>query len=176
MQYRPIASADGGSSGMLASRRLGVASLPRINLLSPEFHSGATLPTRATIDGDGTPPALQWGVLDPAAGSFVVVCEDPDARGTSPFVHWLVYDIPGTTQSLDGNLNDFREGLNDRGQPGYAPAAPPRGAGLHHYHFQLFALNNELTLPAGRDCDRLLAAISGHVTAWGEIVGVYQRF
>ena len=101
--------------------------------------------------------------------------EDPDAAGSTPFVHWLVYGIAGSTQCLEANLNEFRQGLNDRGEVGYAPAAPPREAGVHRYCFQLFALDTELTVPEGRDLDRLLSAMQGHVVVWGELVAVYQR-
>jgi Raf kinase inhibitor-like YbhB/YbcL family protein len=160
---------------LLASRRIEATRLPRIELVSPEFRSGAILPTRATIDGDGTPPALQWGVPDPTPSSWVVIAEDPDAPGSTPFVHWLVYGIVGCTQALEANLNEFRQGLNDRGQIGYAPASPPRGTGVHRYYFQLFGLDTELTLPEGRDLDRLLSAMQGHVVVWGELVGRYQR-
>ncbi|HYP90570.1 MAG TPA: YbhB/YbcL family Raf kinase inhibitor-like protein, partial [Polyangiaceae bacterium] len=73
------------------------------------------------------------------------------------------------------NLGDFREGLNDRGEVGFAPAAPPPGHGRHRYHFQLFALDKELSLPGGVDYARLLQELKGHVIAWSEIVGVYER-
>jgi Raf kinase inhibitor-like YbhB/YbcL family protein len=160
----------------LASRRLDALSLPRFDLLSSEFRNGEVLPTRSTIDGDGTPPPLSWGPLDPVPASYALICEDPDAPRTTPFVHWIVYGIPGGTLSLDANLNDFHEGLNSRGEVGFAPAAPPRGDGPHRYVFQLFALDTLLTLPAGRDYDRVLPALQGHVTVWGQLIGVYQRF
>lgn len=159
----------------LASRRLGAASLPRMNLRSADFHDGGLLPTRATIDGDGVPPSLSWDTPDAPPVSWAIVCQDPDAPRATPFVHWLVYGVAGSVRSIDSNLNDFHEGTNDRGQLGFAPASPPPGDGFHRYVFQLFALDTELSLPAGRDCERLLAALSGHVTAWGEIVGLYQR-
>jgi Raf kinase inhibitor-like YbhB/YbcL family protein len=159
----------------LASRKLEALSLPRFELKSPDFKSGDWLPTRCSVDGDGAPPMLSWGLFDPKPGSFALICEDPDAPGSAPFVHWLVYGISGSALSLDSNLNDFREGLNDKGEIGYAPAAPPRGSGPHRYCFQLFALDTELNLPEGRDYDRLISALSGHVVVWGELVGRYQR-
>jgi len=175
MQDRLSAALPSDRTLLLASRRLEATKLPRVEVTSPEFQNGSTLPTRATIDGDGTPPALHWGVLDPSPTSWVVIAEDPDAPGSTPFVHWLVYAIPGATQLVAANLNELRQGLNDRGQIGYAPAAPPRGAGIHRYCFQLFALDTELTLPEGRDLERLLSAMQGHAIAWGELVGLYQR-
>jgi Raf kinase inhibitor-like YbhB/YbcL family protein len=159
----------------LASRRLNAMTLPRFELLSSEFRKGETLPTRSTVDGDGTPPPLSWGLLEPKPASFALICEDPDAPRATPFAHWIVYGIPGDAQSIDANLNDFREGLNDRGEVGFAPAAPPPGDGLHRYVFQLFALDTELSFAPGRDYDRLLSALAGHVVAWGELTGTYKR-
>jgi Raf kinase inhibitor-like YbhB/YbcL family protein len=142
---------------------------------SDTFEDGETLPTRSTIDGDGSPPIICWDSPQLEARSFALICEDPDSPQPTPFVHWLVYAIPGHTRSLDSNLVAFREGKNSRGQEGYAPAAPPVGHGVHHYHFQLFALDTDLALAADADRDELLSAIRGHVCAWGELVGTYER-
>ena len=56
-----------------------------------------------------------------------------------------------------------------------AVAKPPPGHGLHHYHFQVFALNRPLSLRAPIDRDQLVEAMRDHVLAWGELVGTYQR-
>ena len=58
---------------------------------------------------------------------------------------------------------------------GYRGPAPPKGHGLHHYHFKLFALDGPLDLAPGVDKAALLAAIEGHVIAEGELIGTYQR-
>jgi Raf kinase inhibitor-like YbhB/YbcL family protein len=159
----------------LASRRLGVVDVPRIQLGSQDFRDGELLPTRASSDGDGSPPVLSWEASEPQPAAYVMICEDPDAPRATPFVHWLVYGIDGQTRSLDSNLNDFREGLNDKGVLGFTPASPPRGHGRHRYCFQLFGLDQELNLPAGLGYERLLSAMKGHVIARGELVGLYER-
>ena len=160
----------------LASARLGVSELPRCQLSSPDFKPGELLPTRSSADGDGVPPVLSWTFDGPAPAAFVLMCEDPDAPRLEPFVHWLVYGMSGQARSLDSNLNDFRQGLNDAGSVGFTPAAPPRGAGPHRYCFQLFALDIELALPEGAAYEQLIGAMSGHVVFWAELEGRYERF
>lgn len=159
----------------LANRRLLALELPRFHLGSSEWREGQPLPTRSSVDGDGSPPPLSWDEVPGAPRSFVLVCEDPDAPRDTPFVHWLVYAIPGHIRALDSNVDEFREGLNGRNQRGFHPAAPPPGSGPHRYYFQLFALDADLTLPEGATREDLLRAMAGHVTAWAEIVGTYAR-
>jgi len=159
----------------LANRRLDVGNLPRFALASAEWHEGQPLPTRSTVDGDGSPPPLSWNEVPGDPRSFALVCEDPDAPGSSPFVHWLVYSIGGHVRALEANLSHFREGSNGRGEHGFRPAGPPHGGGPHRYYFQLFALDVDVSLPAGVQRDNLLEALAGHVTAWAELVGTYAR-
>jgi Raf kinase inhibitor-like YbhB/YbcL family protein len=151
-------------------------SLPRITLSSPWFEDGAPLPLACTTDGEGVPPALRWGDPPESTRSFVIVCEDPDAPAPEPFVHWLVYDIPRAARSLDpGEAGQVREGKNSKLEIGFTPAAPPRGHGVHHYHFQLFALDAPLGLAPGEGRRKLRDAMKGHVLAHGEIVGHHER-
>src|SRR5512142_2883540 len=179
MSHEPVEMQRSGErptqKSRLASRRLATEDLHQLVVRSDTFENGETLPTRSTIDGDGSPPMICWDQPPSDAVSYALVCEDPDAPQSTPFVHWLVYAIPGHTRSLDSNLVAFREGKNGRGQEGYAPAAPPVGHGLHHYHFQLFALDNDPALPPDVSRDTLLDAMRGHVIAWGELVGTYER-
>ncbi|MFZ5890672.1 MAG: YbhB/YbcL family Raf kinase inhibitor-like protein [Myxococcota bacterium] len=172
---RPTPEPEASGVAGLSNRRLGVSELPRFQLFSAEWREGQPLPTRSTADGDGSPPPLTWDRVPGEPRSFVLICEDPDAPKPTPFVHWLVYGIPGHVRDLDANVSEFREGLNGRNERGFRPAAPPPGSGPHRYYFQLFALDNEITLLPGSDREALLEAMAGHVTAWAEIVGTYAR-
>ena len=40
---------------------------------------------------------------------------------------------------------------------------PPEGHGVHHYHFRLYALDEQLSLQPGANKDELLAAMRDHV-------------
>jgi phosphatidylethanolamine-binding protein (PEBP) family uncharacterized protein len=53
--------------------------------------------------------------------------------------------------------------------------APPRGHGLHHYHFQLIALDAKLLFPTDPSLADVKEAIKGRVLASGELIGTYQR-
>ena len=160
----------------LAVHRLTHGEQPEISVRSVAFEPGVALPISCTIDGVGAPPAISFDGLPESAQSVVIIAEDPDAPQSQPFVHWLVYGIPADAGAVDAQTqHDYRIGQNSRSEVGYTPAAPPPGHGLHHYHFQVFALDVPLELAAGAERDALLEAMTGHVLSWGEIVGTYER-
>lgn len=147
-----------------------------LEVSSPAFRDAGRLPESATIDGEGAPPAIRWSCVPARAQSLALVCEDPDAPLPRPFVHWLVWGFPATATRLDPwELDGLREGKNSTMRLGFAPAAPPAGHGLHHYHFQLFALDAPADVDEGAGRSAIVHAMRGHVVAWGETVGVYER-
>jgi Raf kinase inhibitor-like YbhB/YbcL family protein len=160
----------------LASRRLGVTDgIRTIEITSSAFTDGGSLPVTFTADGAGIAPPITWSNMPDGARSLVLIAEDPDAPMPNPFVHWLVYGLPVTTGSITTSPDGGREGKNTLLKNGYAPASPPRGHGLHHYHFQIFALDTVLELGEGAGRNALLDAMRNHVIAWGEIVATYER-
>ncbi|HEU4412147.1 MAG TPA: YbhB/YbcL family Raf kinase inhibitor-like protein [Polyangiaceae bacterium] len=153
-----------------------------LRLTSPAFRNGAPLPPLySSTEGQNVSPPLAWGGIPPRARELALLCEDPDARATTPFVHWTLYRLSPTVHRLpeglgpdDGPLGAV-QGKNSRHRDGYDGPAPPRGSGVHHYHFQLFALDAPLDLGPHADRDTLTAAMLGHVLALGELVGTYER-
>jgi Raf kinase inhibitor-like YbhB/YbcL family protein len=163
-------------AGKLASHRLADGLAPSIEVHSIAFNDDTDLPISCTADGVGAPPPLAWHGAPEAAKSMVVICEDPDAPALEPFLHWLVYGMPGVAQELDAQSQHiYRLGKNSRDQVGFTPAAPPAGHGVHHYHFQVFALDTAIELSAAAERDAVIDAMKGHVLGWGELVGTYQR-
>ncbi len=67
------------------------------------------------------------------------------------------------------------QGKNTSGVMGYSGPEPPRGHGVHHYHFKVYALDVPLEVQSGLDKESLLKAMAGHVIGEGEVVGTYQR-
>jgi Raf kinase inhibitor-like YbhB/YbcL family protein len=159
----------------LAFRKLELDA-PTLEVHSSAFAPGAPLPISATIDGRGVPPPLKWDGVPAGAQSLAIVVEDPDAPMAEPFVHWLVYKIPGDATSLDGaSSGRLREGRNSLMRSGFTPAGPPPRHGVHHYHFQVFALDAPIAPATGAGRTELLKAMRGHILAWGETVGTYER-
>ena len=146
-------------------------------LTSPAFDQGAAIPARHTCDGENTSPPLRWDG-PPAAQSFVLIADDPDApRGT--FTHWVLYDIPGAQRELPEGLANVgalgTPGMNDFSKIGYGGPCPPRG-GPHRYIFTLSALDiATLNLPAEAARQEIEAAIRGHVLGQAQLMGRYER-
>ena len=65
--------------------------------------------------------------------------------------------------------------MNDFGRVGYGGPCPPRGHGVHHYHFRLYVLDAELNLAPRVTRIQLYAAMKGHILVQTELVGTYQR-
>src|SRR6478609_10673239 len=150
----------------LAAKKLVPNLAPDIPVHSVAFEPDSPLPISCTADGVGAPPALAFARIPEATQSLVVLAEDPDAPQLEPFVHWVVYGIPSSARDVDAQTqHQYRLGNNGKAEPGYTPAAPPPGHGLHHYHFQVFALDTRLELAAGAERDALLGAMTDHVLA-----------
>jgi Raf kinase inhibitor-like YbhB/YbcL family protein len=99
-------------------------------------------------------------------------------------VHWVLYRIPVGAGGLpEGvppaeHINDpggAIQGRNSWTRIGYGGPEPPRGHGIHHYRFRLYALDAALSLGPGADIEALTKAISGHVLGESELVGTYER-
>jgi Raf kinase inhibitor-like YbhB/YbcL family protein len=155
-----------------------------LNLGSPSFGPGDSIPVQHTADGQNLSPALTWGDLPKETRALVLICEDPDAP-YPPFVHWLVADISpemgtGLPQGvalgvLPRELPGAIQGRNSFGRIGYGGPEPPRGDGSHRYCFTLIALDAPLHLRESFTREALEAAMSGHILAKGELIGMYGR-
>lgn len=141
--------------------------------------AGGRLGDRFTAYHDNLSPPLAWGNVG-GVQSWVVVVEDPDANRPRPYIHWLAWNMPARTASLPEGLTaattppGMAQGFNSGLGPGWGGPRPPKGSGLHHYHFQVFALDTVLELPRMASRDALVAAMKGHVLASGETVGTYS--
>lgn len=149
---------------------------------SPALDMDGWIDPQFSADGDNVSPPLSWNLM-PEAESFALVVEDPDAPGDNPFIHWLLWDIPGDCSELPAGvalgahpegLGDAVQGHNDAGTQGWYGPKPPMGHGVHHYHFQLFALGKRLGMGPNTKLPDLLNALKGNTLASGELVGLFE--
>jgi Raf kinase inhibitor-like YbhB/YbcL family protein len=142
---------------------------------SPDIQAGAKIPSKHSAYGNGISPELRWSQVANAK-SYALIVEDPDAPMARPFVHWLAWNIPGSTTELrEGSPQGAVEGENGSGSTGYFGPRPPAGDADHHYHFQVFALDTTLNLAPGAKRDDVVEAMKGHVLAKGELVATYSQ-
>jgi Raf kinase inhibitor-like YbhB/YbcL family protein len=150
-----------------------------MRLTSGAIATDGRIAARQSAYGENLSPPLAWTSVA-GAKTYAIVLEDPDAPGARPFVHWLVWNIPGAVTSLpqglptDATLRTpagAAQGVNDAGKTGYFGPRPP--SGVHHYRFKIFALDRALTLAAGANRDALGRAMNGHVLGMGELTGTF---
>jgi len=158
-----------------------------IELRSTAFAEGEPIPTKYTGEGQDVSPPLTWSGLPAGTRELALVCDDPDAPTAEPWVHWVIYKIPGDVAELPEGvaktphlkqLSGAIQGKNSwpSGQTiGYRGPMPPPGHGRHRYYFKLYALDVKLVLEPGATKTQLLTEISGHVLGEGQLMGTYER-
>ena len=157
--------------------------MAQFTLSSPSFRNNQPMPAKHSCEGEDASPSLKWEGAPVGTKGFALIVDDPDAPGGS-WVHWVMYGIAASTTELPENgartdtvaaLGGVKLGRNDFGRTGYGGPCPPRGHGVHHYHFRLYALDTDLNLAPRVTRKQLEAAMKGHILAQAELIGTYQR-
>lgn len=145
-----------------------------IEISSPAFQTGKTIPAKFTCDGEDRSPALQWGALPTGTQSLALIVDDPDAPGGT-WVHWVLFNLPASLKGLpEGVTKAGVEGVNDFGTQKYGGPCPPKGK-PHRYFFKLYALDQTLALQAGASKAQLEKAMQGHILGQGQMIGTYKH-
>jgi len=161
-----------------------------ITVTSSIFDHHGMVPEENSAYGANTSIDLNWSNLPAGTQSLALICDDPKVveigMMETPFVHWVVYNIPASAGGIPGGLSSEAEpsasglagminGNNGLGRPGYFGPRPPANGQLHQYDFRIYALDADLDLDAGLGKDQLLEAIDGHVLGTGLLMGHYER-
>jgi Raf kinase inhibitor-like YbhB/YbcL family protein len=152
-------------------------------LQCPSFKDGEPIPEKFSCDGQDFSPALKWENPPPGTRSFALICDDPDAP-VGIWVHWVIYNLPGSVSSLpenvdkkqkvlSGTLQGAIQGVNSWNRLGYGGPCPPPGS-PHRYYFKLYALDIQITRE-GLDKKGLLSAMENHILGETQLMGRYQR-
>ena len=157
----PLLSACGDDAAGAGFRLAGVG-----------ISDGGAMPARYTCLGPGHSPGLTWRDPPAGAGAFALIIEDLDnLYDGGPFVHWLLYNVPGSATSVpeaaqaqtphfaSGGL----QGWNSGARLGYYTICPSATPAVHRYRFTLVALDAPLALLPGASHAQLTAAMRGHI-------------
>lgn len=151
-----------------------------LRLESPAFAHDEVLPLRHTAEGEDVSPPLVWSGVPEGTQELVLICDDPDADA-GVFTHWVVYgmapDVTGLPEALpdDAIIEEpvsLVQGLNEFDEVGYRGPEADEDRGHHRLFFRLFALDEELDLPAGVTRAELRRAAKDHIIASAELVSI----
>lgn len=154
-------------------------------VMSTSFKAGKQLSSArfvhdgAGCGGDNVSPGLSWSGAPAGTRSYAVTLFDPDARNGRGWWHWLVFDIPPTSEHLrEGGPvpSGAVEGTSDFGVPGYQGPCPPPGSGAHHYVFTVYALDiGSLGLDPGVSGEQALETLRRHALSTARVEFLYGR-
>jgi Raf kinase inhibitor-like YbhB/YbcL family protein len=158
---------------------------PGLTLTTSAFEDGGIIPNKYTsADPNPVSPKLEWTNVPANTMSFALVMHDPDValqRRADDVLHWLVFNIPGTARELpegvaatatlpDGTI----QARSIRGVGYLGPGAGAAGP-MHHYTWELFALDTKLDLTPDATRADVLKAADGHIVGKAVLVGRFKR-
>jgi len=157
------------------------------------WQDGGVIPLKFTQAGEQVSPELKWTNVPAGTVTFVVNMLDPDVsvqRTTDTQPHWIVWNIPGTATGLPegvkpgGDLPDGSHQISASGPQYRGPGAAATGP-LHHYTFEVYALDTKLDVIASTATQVINAALetrasvmkamNGHVLGKAVYVGLFKR-
>jgi hypothetical protein len=148
-------------------------------LISPAFDQGAQIPEKFSRFGENSFPPLIWNGAPSHVQSYALLVEDPDAP-SGTFHHCGIFDIPADWDGLPESTHGHPEARprfaeNDFGNIRYDGPQPPKGHGVHHYHFKLAALDvPSLSVPASAGVEAMWREAKKHCLSQAELVGTFE--
>jgi Raf kinase inhibitor-like YbhB/YbcL family protein len=172
----------------LAQGTRGGARAVTMTLTTTAFADGTVIPNKYTQAGEQVSPALSWTGAPDSAKSFVLIMHDIDvASGPAgeDVLHWMVWNIPGNATSLPEGVPQGGDQPNGMRQisvsgPYYRGPGAPAAGPLHHYVFELYALDTMIDVPAVGQTPSatraaVVAAMQSHIRGKGVLIGRFKR-
>jgi Raf kinase inhibitor-like YbhB/YbcL family protein len=166
---------------------------PAMTLSIPGFPDGGQIPIKysqaapGAAPGEGTSPAMKWTNAPAGTQSFFLHMHDLDVvrnKTSDDQAHWVLWNIPASAAGLpegipkgsqlaDGSYQVSATGPVYRG-PGAAATGP-----LHHYVFELYALDTKLDVKPSADAfetrANVMKAMQGHILGKAVYGGLFRR-
>lgn len=158
-------------------------------LKSPSFKPGQPIPriphkyAYIGCGGKNISPQLAWSGSPAGTQSFALIVDDPDAapfHDGKTFYHWIMINIPASKTSFEeaGLFSlPIVQLANDYGSDHkrYDGPCPPKGSGVHHYRFTLYALDQDIPVGLTHKVSDLERYVQSHNIGMAQLVGVYER-
>jgi Raf kinase inhibitor-like YbhB/YbcL family protein len=176
---------------LLTALAFATAQTSSFSLRSSDIKPGSTIASEFVFNnfgctGKNVSPALNWSDAPKNTKSFALIVHDPDAQtGVGGFTHWIVYNIPASSSSLergagttDGKLlpAGATQATTSFGTSGWGGPCPPQSEKPHRYLFTLYALSAEkLELPGNASQAFVGFNINGNAIAKTSFTALYGR-
>ena len=150
-----------------------------MSLTSADIRSGAVIPAAhiyPRCGGDNISPNLSWSGAPGATRSFVVTMIDVDVK-PARWSHWIVVNLPAAVSSLPRGATSLPAGaraiISNFGDAAYDGPCPPKGSGLHHYEFTIWALPTaEISIADDEKATALTELLSKRALDRASLVGL----
>jgi Raf kinase inhibitor-like YbhB/YbcL family protein len=182
----PIAAQERGQRG-------GAPAGPPMTMTITGFADGGQIPVEfsqaapGAAPGEGTSPEIKWMNAPAGTQSFVLNMHDMEVvrnKTTDDQAHWVVWNIPATATGIPkgapkgAKLPDGSYQFSATGQVYRGPGAAATGP-MHHYMFELYALDTKLTVEPAADAfetrTNVMKAMQGHILGKAVYGGLFKR-
>lgn len=151
---------------------------PMLQITSPAFENGSSIPSKYTCDGSNINPPLVISGVPEGAQTLALIMDDHDVprsvRTDGVWDHWVVFNIPATTTIIEeGKKAPGTYGVGTNKKASYLGPCPPDRE--HRYSFRLYALDTILGLSQWATKDQVISAMMGHIVEESMLEGRYER-
>ena len=176
-----------------AQQRGGAPPAPPMTMTVAGFADGGQIPVKysqaapGVAVGEGLSPAITWTNVPAGTQSFVLNMHDMDVarnKTTDDQAHWIVWNIAATATGLPegvpkgAQLADGAYQFSATGTMYRGPGAPATGP-MHHYVFEVFALDTKLDVAPAADAfesrANVMKAMQGHILGKAVYGGLFRR-
>ena len=175
------------------AQRGGAPAAPPMTMAITGFADGGQIPVKfsqaaeGAEPGGGTSPAISWSNVPAGTQSFFLHMHDLEVarnKTTDDQAHWVVWNIPANVTSLSegqpkgAQLPNGAYQFSATGQVYRGPGAPANGP-MHHYMFELYALDTKLDVQPAADAfetrTNVMKAMQGHILGKAVYGGLFKR-
>ena len=165
---------DFGHTAKLALALLQPRTAAALHVTSPSFKQDGEIPNDNTQYGKNIFPGLAWNAGPAGTRSYVVFIQGDSYDGGPTTIQFTLFNVPAAVTRLAVGMENppagsvYGPNVHGANKP---YAGPHTHTGDRHgYHIEVFALDTALQVPPTASFDTLMAAMTGHVLASGELV------